>query len=73
MERDDDERTVQLPPELKKAFAKNKSAQGNWEKLSFTHKKEMAKWIEEAKRQETRERRLAKVVQVLEKGTKWTG
>jgi hypothetical protein len=73
MERDDEERTVEAPAELKKAFAKNKTAKMNWEKMGFTHKKEMAIWIEGAKREETRLRRLEKVVSVLEKGTKWTG
>jgi hypothetical protein len=73
MERDDEERRVEAPAVLKKALAKNKEAKGNWGKLSFTHKKEMANWIEQAKQEETRVRRLAKVVSVLEKGTKWTG
>jgi bifunctional DNA-binding transcriptional regulator/antitoxin component of YhaV-PrlF toxin-antitoxin module len=73
MERDDEERTVEAPAILKKALTKNKAAKGNWGRLSFTHKKEMAGWIEQAKQDETRARRLAKVVSMLEKGTKWTG
>jgi hypothetical protein len=73
MERDDEERTVGMPAVLKEAVAKHKTAKGNWEKLPFTHKKEIALWIEGAKKEETRARRLAKAVQVLEKGTKWTG
>jgi hypothetical protein len=73
MERDEEVRTVEAPPPLKKALAKNKTARANWEKLPFTHKKEIAIWIEGAKKQETRERRLTKAMQVLEKGTKWTG
>ena len=73
IERDDEKRTVEAPPVLKKALAKNKSAKGNWEKLAFTHKKEMAGWIAGAKQEETRARRLTKVVQVLKAGTKWTG
>jgi len=73
MERDEEKRTVVAPAVLKKALAKNKVAKANWEKLAFTHKKEMAVWIEGAKQEETRARRLAKVMQVLEKGTKWTG
>jgi hypothetical protein len=73
MERDDAERTVEAPEVLKKALATNKAAKANWEKLAFTHKKEMAVWIDGAKQEETRKRRLAKVVQVLETGTKWTG
>ncbi|MFZ0774358.1 MAG: YdeI/OmpD-associated family protein [Candidatus Sulfotelmatobacter sp.] len=73
MERDEEVRTVEAPPLLQKALAKNKVAKANWEKLAFTHKKEMAIGIEGAKQEETRARRLAKVVQVLEAGTKWTG
>ena len=73
MERDDEERTVETPPLLKKALAKSKTAQANWEKLSFTHKKEMALAIVGAKQEETRARRLAKVVDILKTGKKWTG
>jgi len=73
MERDEEERTVEAPPILKKALARSKAARANWEKLAFTHKKEMVVWIEGAKQEETRARRLAKVVQVLEEGKKWTG
>jgi hypothetical protein len=73
MERDEEARTVEAPPLLKKALAKNKAAKANWEKLAFTHKKEMAVSIEGAKQEETRARRLAKVVKVLETGTKWAG
>jgi hypothetical protein len=73
MERDEEERTVEAPPELKKELAKSKTAQANWEKLSFTHKKEMALSIREAKQEETRARRLAKVMQILRTGAKWTG
>jgi hypothetical protein len=73
MERDEEERTVEAPAMLKKAMAKNKAAQANWKKLSFTHKKEMALAIGGAKQAETRARRLAKVMGVLESGAKWTG
>jgi len=73
MERDVEERTVEAPPSLQKELAKNKKAQERWEKLSFTHKKEMANSISDAKQDETKERRLAKVMQVLKTGAKWTG
>ena len=71
MQRDTEPRTVEAPPELKRELAKNKQAKANWEKLAFTHKKEMAKYIVEAKQEETKSRRLTKVVEVLKKGTKW--
>jgi hypothetical protein len=73
MERDKEERTVEAPPLLKKALAKNKTALANWEKLSFTHKKEMALAIAGAKQEETRVRRLEKIVEILKMGAKWKG
>ncbi len=73
MERDEDERTIDPPPVLKKELAKSKAAQASWEKLSFTHKKEVAQAITGAKQEETRTRRLAKIIQILKTGAKWTG
>jgi Domain of unknown function (DUF1905)/Bacteriocin-protection, YdeI or OmpD-Associated len=73
MERDANERTVESPPELKKELAKSKAAQKRWDELAFTHKKEMAISISGAKQEETRKRRLAKVIAVLKTNAKWTG
>ncbi len=73
MERDEEERTVEAPTVLKKELARNKTAQANWEKLSFTHKKEIALAITGAKQEETRTRRLGKIMQILKTGAKWTG
>ncbi|HKS72051.1 MAG TPA: YdeI/OmpD-associated family protein [Terriglobales bacterium] len=73
MQRDEEERTVDAPPELEKELKKNKKALERWTSLSFTHKKEMAACISGAKQEETKKRRLAKVVQVLKSGAKWTG
>lgn len=73
MERDLEERTIEAPPELKRELAKHGQAREHWNKLSFTHKKEMANCIQEAKQEETKKRRLTKVMDVLKKGTKWTG
>ena len=73
LERDDAPRTVDPPPLLKKELAKNKTARENWEKLSFTHRKEMARSITDVKQEETRQRRFAKVMDVLTNGKKWSG
>ncbi len=73
MERDDEARTVETPAELARELAKNKTAQQRWETLAFTHKKEMANAIRSAKQEETKKRRLAKVMRVLKTGAKWTG
>ena len=48
-------------------------AQQRWEKLAFTPKKEMTISISGAKQEETKKRRLAKVMQVLKTDAKWTG
>ena len=67
MQRDTEPRTVEAPSELKK----NWQAKSHWDQLAFTHKKEMAKYMLEAKQEETRKRRLAKLIGVLKTGTKW--
>ena len=68
MERDEEARTIDPPPLLKKELAKSKAAQANWEKQSFTNQKEMARAITDVKQEETRARRLAKVLDVLKSG-----
>jgi Domain of unknown function (DUF1905)/Bacteriocin-protection, YdeI or OmpD-Associated len=73
MERDEAERRIDPPPQLKKELAKSKTARANWDKQSFTNKKEMARAIREVKQEETRLRRLAKVMDVLKNGKKWRG
>jgi len=62
---DTDERTVDPPADLKRAFGKNSAAKRGWESLSFTHKLEHARAIEDAKKPETRERRVAKALEML--------
>jgi Domain of unknown function (DUF1905)/Bacteriocin-protection, YdeI or OmpD-Associated len=71
MERDTLPRTVKVPDPLKKALAKNKTAQANWKKYSFSNQKEMALAIIEAKQEETRARRLTRIVDIVKNGKKW--
>jgi hypothetical protein len=59
LELDTTPRVVDPPADLARAIADNKAMAANWEKLSFTNKKEMALSLTEAKKPETRERRLA--------------
>lgn len=73
MERDGAERIVAIPALLKVELKKNKTATANWEKYSYTHRKEMARSITKVKQEETRVRRLAKVMDVLKNGKKWPG
>jgi hypothetical protein len=57
--RDERPRVVEVPAELAAALAANPEAQAAFDQLSFTNRKEMATSVAEAKRPETRERRLA--------------
>jgi len=71
MERDTVQRVVTVPALLKKALAKSKVAQANWKKYSYTHQKEMARAIAGAKQEETRARRLARIMDIVRTGKKW--
>jgi len=64
---DTEVRDVDPPPDLKAVLAKNPRAKARWEKLSFTHKKEHAQALLEAKKPETRARRLHKTLAMLTK------
>jgi hypothetical protein len=61
-------REVTPPPALAQALAADPAAQQAFDQLAFTHRKEFARWIEEAKRDETRERRVAKAIEMLHAG-----
>jgi hypothetical protein len=70
MERDEEPRVVTPPAELARALRANKAAKATWDKLSYTHQKEWARAVEEAKRPETRTRRVEKAVAELAAGKK---
>jgi hypothetical protein len=65
LELDTTPRVVELPPDLARAIGRDRKAATAWNKLSFTNKKEMARSLEEAKKPETRERRLAAALEKL--------
>jgi hypothetical protein len=65
LELDTAPRVVDPPPELARELARDRQLAGAWEKLSFTNQKEMALSLEQAKRPETRERRLAAALEKL--------
>ena len=65
MERDDEPRTVNAPADLARALKANKAAQAAWDKSSYTHRKEYAQAIEDAKKPETRARRIEKAIAEL--------
>jgi hypothetical protein len=73
LERDLEERIVNVPEELQKLFAENLKAKAFYDSLSFTNRKEYALWISSAKRPETRKRRLKQILEKLSIGKKNPG
>jgi hypothetical protein len=65
LELDTSPRVVEQPADLARAIAGDKKAAAAWDRLSFTNKKEMARGLEEAKKPETRHRRLAAALEKL--------
>ncbi len=61
-------REVDIPKALADALADDPAARAAFDGLSYTHRKEYARWIKEAKRDETRERRVAKALEMLRQG-----
>lgn len=56
------------PVDLRKALAKNSRARAAFEGFSPSHRREYVEWIEEAKRAETRTRRLATAIEWMARG-----
>lgn len=67
MELDEDKRTVEVPAHLKKIIDRDPKAREFWPKLSFTHQKEYVREIEGAKKPETRDKRIAAMMEALRK------
>jgi hypothetical protein len=61
-------RTVDIPPALAEALDSDPEAKASFEGMAFTHRKEYARWIEEAKREETRTRRVAQALDMIRTG-----
>ena len=59
-----------IPSDLKLLFDKNKTAFENWEKFSHSVKTAILEWILNAKKQETRQKRIAEAVELAEKNIK---
>ena len=65
MELDTAARKVELPAYLKKVIAGDPKAKEAWDKLAFTHQKEHVRAIADAKRPETRDKRIADMLDML--------
>jgi len=67
---DKEERVVEVAEDIVSVFNENPEAKTLFDKMSYTHKKEYIRWIEEAKKPETRENRKIKMIQMILDGKK---
>lgn len=70
LELDAEDRQVVVPGDLVQAFVNQPQAKDVFEKLSNSHKKEYLNWIQGAKQEETRRRRIEKALELLSHGKK---
>jgi len=65
---DDAPRQIDVPESLAAALERDSLADAAFKALSYTHRKEYARWIEDAKRDETRQRRVQQALEMLRAG-----
>lgn len=61
-------REVEVPEPLAVALDRDAKAKAAFDALAYTHRKEYARWVSEAKREDTRERRVAQAIEMLRAG-----
>jgi len=61
-------REVEVPEALAAALAADPQAKASFEGMAFTHRKEYARWVAEAKQQETRQRRVQRALEMIRAG-----
>src|SRR6202045_810928 len=70
--RDEEVRTVEGPAQFEKLI-KKEGLLPVFKKLSYTRRKEYCRWIAEAKKEETRLRRLEKAIEMIKRGVSTPG
>jgi len=70
--KDEEERTLEVPAPFERLM-KKEGLLPFFEKLSYTHRKEYCRWISEAKKEETRSKRLEKAIEMLKRGVTTPG
>ena len=68
IQEDSDPRKIEAPPDLAAALDDDDEARDFWDRLSYSHRREYVDWVEEAKRDETRKKRVEKAVDALRGG-----
>jgi hypothetical protein len=68
LELDTAPREVEVPRALADALAADPAAKAAFEGMAFTHRKEYARWVDEAKKDETRDRRVRQALEMIKAG-----
>lgn len=66
IKRDEEVREVEVPEDMKQALAENEEAATFYETLSYSAKRKYMQWITGAKKEETRNKRIAEAISKLE-------
>src|SRR5215475_7048227 len=61
-------REVEVPEALAAALAADPQARASFERMAFSHRKEYARWVAEAKQEETRQRRVQRALEMIRAG-----
>lgn len=69
IEEDTEPRVVEIPDDLLQLMLEN-AVKPFFDSLSFTHQKEYVQWILDAKREETRQNRLVKAIEMMKNKVK---
>jgi len=67
---DAEPREVEMPAELSAALERDLAARDVFDALSYTHRREYARWIADARRDATRTRRVAQALELLRDGVR---
>lgn len=68
VEPDTEPRVLEIPKDLAKELKKDREAKAFFDRLSYTHRREYVNWINEARKEETRQRRILKTIEMLKEG-----
>jgi hypothetical protein len=68
LELDTEPRVVDVPDALTDALKRDARAKARFDALSYSHRKEFAAWVAEAKRDQTRDKRIAQTLELLRAG-----
>lgn len=68
IELDSAPREVDVPEALAAALATDPRARKSFEGMAYTHRKEFARWVTDAKREETRQRRVHQALEMIRAG-----